>query len=86
MENCKHDSFGEEVPFIGFEAPAGTLIGWVAIAVRAGAVELMWIEAKKGGKKKKRGDLMLKELCGLADKLGVVLTLQAAPRGRAETR
>lgn len=78
MEKSKYDSFGEEVPFIGLEAPAGSLIGWVAICAREGAVELMWIEAKKGGEQG-RGDRMLKELCGFAYKLGVALTLQAAP-------
>jgi len=84
MEKCKRDSLGEEVPFIGLEAPAGTLIGWVAICVTAGAVELMWIETKKGRENKKRGDQMLKELCNLADKWGVALTLQAAPWDEAK--
>jgi hypothetical protein len=61
-----------------FEEPAGTPLGWIAVCTRLGAVELMWIEAK-GGREKTRGDRMLRELCKLADKKGVDLTLQAAP-------
>ena len=77
IKECKRNAFGEEVPFIVFEVPAGTLIGWVAICVLAGTVELKWIEAKDGGEE--RGDRMLKGLCNLADNLGVALKLQAAP-------
>jgi hypothetical protein len=78
-EKCERDRFGDELPFIIFESAEGDLIGWLAVEAKAAdVVELRWIEARENGTEK-GGDLMLKQLCGLADNLGVAVTLQAAP-------
>src|SRR5437762_9586422 len=79
LDRCKHDAFGDDVPYIAVEAPRGIVVGWVALALSAGAVEIMWIETKDGCENRSHGDQMLNELCALADKLGVTLVLQPAP-------